>query len=346
MGAIMLTAHIHPAAPPPQPRATLLDEQTTDPDGTHSTHDVEHAVSLCVVNMNGERAPGPKCRALPMRKEASHKPSYAKAVPEDKVAPPPDTTMPSVDKVASLPDTTTPSVADYRRDLHYRAESGFRDSTIDSKPPEPLPPQAQRMHAVRVQFWDSQEPPDTRRPEGRHNVRYQFSPDGSWMLESAGRPADMCIVTNRRLFNCATEEELHEVDVAPWLTFDPPAVAPVAPPASREKRVGSALLPATARQFVLREPGRFAKQQYLEAGCNMVTMNRGCHDEYPDEPEESDYITGASSVEFGELNDSHGDRVTALRASSYSNSWDTVGRHWVAFLPSGQRLDGHSTGLA
>jgi len=154
---------------------------------------------------------------------------------------------------------------------------------------------------------------------------YSVSADGNWALESFFFPADMCGLWERAVFNLWNQRQLPEAAMGVWQTLDPPVQPPRAVPAAwgGKCEVAPDVDPSAPQVASRDSPG--------------LSLNVGCHDEYPDEEPEPDYNSGCASVTFATctLEEPRGlyTKVQVLRAKRFANTWDNVGRSWVCVLP-------------
>merc|ERR1711879_327180 len=92
---------------------------------------------------------------------------------------------------------------------------------------------------------------------------------------------------DRYIFHLPSGKELRPQDMTPWQTLDP-----VQAPAGDENHYISPHSPL--KQFPLEVEG--LKQEQTQ--FSRLGMNIGCHDEYPGDEPESDYISGPSFLSF------------------------------------------------
>eukprot|EP00012_Vannella_robusta_P005126 CAMPEP_0206203872 /NCGR_PEP_ID=MMETSP0166-20121206/13158_1 /ASSEMBLY_ACC=CAM_ASM_000260 /TAXON_ID=95228 /ORGANISM="Vannella robusta, Strain DIVA3 518/3/11/1/6" /LENGTH=122 /DNA_ID=CAMNT_0053623333 /DNA_START=251 /DNA_END=616 /DNA_ORIENTATION=+ len=118
--------------------------------------------------------------------------------------------------------------------------------------------------------------------------------------------------------------ELRGKDTKPWITLDPPTDPFYSPPATGETSPHH----SKQQQDILDDPTKLV--QYTTDGMQL-SMNIGCHDTYFGDEPEPDYISGAAffSFESVALDPISEYRTTFLRVTTYHNTWDPHGRHWI-----------------
>eukprot|EP00929_Paragymnodinium_shiwhaense_P124345 TRINITY_DN9958_c0_g1_i2.p1 TRINITY_DN9958_c0_g1~~TRINITY_DN9958_c0_g1_i2.p1 ORF type:complete len:406 (-),score=39.52 TRINITY_DN9958_c0_g1_i2:350-1567(-) len=207
----------------------------------------------------------------------------------------------------------TPRLSEFieARDAYWKSKNG--------------PP---RTHSSSAKWM--QRDPSRRKPnQGLSGAVYTVSPDGCWVMETFGSPADMCYVTDRYIFNLWTYKQLLEAHMQPWSSLSPAKKAQ-----SYDKWEGDSASNGTQCCELLRPPQATIS---VRSSPNLH-HNVGCHDESDDENPRPDYESGCKRVSFYEVELTNtrnlSSKVQVVRASRFGNTFDKTGSHWIYVLPS------------